>query len=194
MTQAAFAHDIPGFLEPLGTAGPITVAVMVTSVDGRATVAGRVGGLTGSADQQVLLGARERAAAVLVGGRTVQNEGYAGLLDAGAQARRRAGGLAPEPELVVFSRASPAPVELIGQIRARHPGGLIACEGGPTLLGMVVAARLLDQLVLCVSPQLVGDDAQKRLLEHTGALDLPLTLLAAATADGFLFLRYGLAY
>jgi riboflavin biosynthesis pyrimidine reductase len=194
MAPAALVHDIPSLLEPLSTAGPIMVAVMVTSVDGRATVAGRVDELTGSADQQVLLGAREQAAAVLVGGRTVQNEGYEGLLDEQAQARRRARGLAPEPELVVFSRTSPSPTELIGQIRARHPGGLILCEGGPTLLGMVVEQRLLDQLVLCLSPQLVGDDSQKWLVEHTGELDLRLTLLAATNADGYLFLRYGLAY
>jgi riboflavin biosynthesis pyrimidine reductase len=192
MAQTAFAEDIPSFLKPLGTAGPITVAVMVSSVDGRATVGGRVGELTGSADQQVLLGAREQAAAVLVGGRTVQNEGYEGLLGEDAKQRREAQGLPPEPELVVFTRASPPLPELIGEIRARHPGGLIVCEGGPTLLGMIVEQRLLDQLVLCVSPQIVGDDSQRRLLEHTGELGLRVTLLAATTSEGFLFLRYGL--
>src|SRR5579884_2857286 len=105
MPEASFVPDIPSFLEPLETAGPITVAVMVTSVDGRATVAGRVGELTGKADQQVLLGAREAAAAVVVGGRTVRAEGYEGLLGDDAQQRRRDRGLPPEPELVVFTRA-----------------------------------------------------------------------------------------
>jgi riboflavin biosynthesis pyrimidine reductase len=189
---AALTDDIPSFLEPLTAAGPVTVAVMVTSVDGRATVGGRVGELTGSADQRVLLGVREQAAAVLVGGRTVRAEGYVGLLGDDAQARREANGLPAEPELVVFTRASPPLPELFGEIRARHPGGPIVCEGGPTLLGMIVEQRLLDQLVLCVSPQIVGDHSQRRLLEHTGELDLPVTLLAAVTSEGFLFLRYGL--
>lgn len=192
MTAATFDPDITSFLAPLIQAGPITAAVMVSSVDGRATVAGRVGELTGPADQRVLLGAREHAAAVVVGGRTVRAEGYQGLLDEQARSRRRARSLRPEPELVIFTRASPSPAQLWHELRARHPGGLIVCEGGPTLLGMIVEQRLLDQLVLCISPQIVGDDAQKRLLEHVGPLDIELQLLGATTSEDFLFLRYGL--
>jgi riboflavin biosynthesis pyrimidine reductase len=192
MTEAAYVRDIPALLEPLTSAGPLTAAVMVASVDGRATVGGRVGELTGGADQRVLLGAREHAAAVVVGGRTVRAEGYEGLLGDDAKARRQARRLPPEPELVVFTRASPSPPELMRQLRERHPDRLIVCEGGPTLLGLLVEHRLLDQLVLCVSPQIVGDDAQKRLLSHSGALGVDLQLLAATAAEGFLFLRYRL--
>ena len=192
MTEATFVRDIPALLAPLAAAGPITAAVMVSSVDGRATVAGRVGELTGKADQKVLLGAREHAAAVVVGGRTVSAEGYEGLLDDEAKARRVTRGLPPEPELVVFNRDSPSPPELWHQLRERHPDQLIVCEGGPTLLGLIVEHRLLDQLVLCVSPQIVGDDSQKRLLEHAAPLDQELELLATTIAEGFLFLRYGL--
>jgi riboflavin biosynthesis pyrimidine reductase len=194
MTQAGFFRDIPAFLEPLTHAGPITVAVMVTSVDGRATVGGRVGELTGRADQQVLLGAREHAAAVVVGGRTVRKEGYEDLLGEEARARREARGLPPEPELVVFTRASPSPPELWRELRERHRDGLIVCEGGPTLLGFIVEHGLLDQLVLGVSPQIVGDDAEKRLLSHAGTLEVQLQLLSATAAEGFLFLRYGLPH
>lgn len=192
MAEAIFTPDIEGFLAPLQGAVPITVAVMVSSVDGRATVGGRVGELTGPADQRVLLGAREQAAAVVVGGHTVRAEGYVGLLGEEAKARRQARGLPPEPELVVFTRASPSLPELWRQLRQRHPEGLIVCEGGPTLLGLIVEQRLLDQLVLCISPQLIGDDSQKRLLEHAGELEQPLTLLTTTISEGFLFLRYGL--
>ena len=192
MAEAAFVSDIPSLLKPLAQTGPLTAAVMVTSVDGRATVSGRVGGLTGTVDQQVLLGAREHAAAVVVGGRTVQNEGYGSLLGDEAKARRQARGLPPEPELVIFSRASPSLPELWRELRERHPDGLIVCEGGPTVLGLIVEHRLLDQLVLCLSPQIVGDDSQKRLIEHAGELDIQLELLAATTAEGFIFLRYRL--
>lgn len=194
MPDASFAEDLPGFLAPLDDPGPVTVAVMVSSVDGRATVEGRVGELTGSADQQVLLGARERAAAVVVGERTVRAEGYVGLLGDEAKERRQSKGLPPEPELVIFTRASPPLPELWRQLRERYPDDLIVSEGGPTLLGMIVEHRLLDQLVLCVSPQLVGDDSQKRLLQHGAPLGVGLELLTATTTDGFLFLRYGLAY
>jgi riboflavin biosynthesis pyrimidine reductase len=192
MAEAAFVSDIPSLLKPLTQTGPLTAAVMVTSVDGRATVSGRVGGLTGAADQQVLLGAREHAAAIVVGGRTVQNEGYGSLLGDQAKARRQARGLPPEPELVIFNRASPSPPELWRDLRERHPDGLIVCEGGPTALGLIVEHRLLDQLVLCLSPQIVGDDSQRRLIEHAGELDIQLELEAATTAEGFIFLRYRL--
>ncbi len=189
---AALLPDIATLVAGLDDAGPITVGVMVSSVDGRATIDGRVGGLTGPADQRVLLGVRERAAAVLVGARTVRTEGYDRLLDDAARARRVASGLAPEPELVVAGRTSPPLPELLGELRARHPDRPIACEGGPTLLGRLVAEGLIDQLVLCLSPRIVGDDRQLPLLNPPAELDIELELLAATTDDGFLFLRYGL--
>jgi len=197
--QAAQHHgdDIPAFLAPLARAGDetsaglLTVAMMVSSVDGRATIANRVGGLTGKADQQVLLGAREMAAAVVVGGSTVKAEGYDRLLDDQARARRRAIGLPPEPELVVYTRASPPLPDLFNQLKGRHPGGLIVCEGGPTVLGMIVDHCLLDQLVLTLSPMLVADDTQKRIIEQHTTGGAELQLLATASDGGFLFLRYG---
>ena len=69
---------------------------------------------------------------------------------------------------------------------------MIVCEGGPTLLGMLVEHQLLDQLVLCLSPQIVADDTQRRLLEQHGPPHgVELELLALTHADGFLFVRYG---
>ncbi len=193
MRDATLTQDIPSFLRPIGDSGPLTVAVMVSSADGRATVNGRVGDLTGSPDQEVLLGAREAAAAVVVGGNTINAEGYKGLLGDEAKARRQAKGLPPEPELVPFTRASPPLPELWRQLRERCPGALIVCEGGPTVLGLIVEHRLLDQFVLGISPRIVGDDSQKRVLQHAGPLDVGLDLLAATTSEGFVFLRYGLS-
>jgi riboflavin biosynthesis pyrimidine reductase len=183
--------DLNGFIAKLATAGPLAVAVMVSSVDGRATITGRVGGLTGTADQQVLLGVREHAAAVVVGGNTVQAEGYDRLLDDHARARRMDRGLQAEPELVVVSRSTGEIADTWRGLRARHPDGLIVCEGGPTVLGLAIEHNLLDQLVLCLSPMLVGDDTEKRIIEHAGPLIRELDLLDVASADGFLFLRYG---
>lgn len=194
MPEGIFQHDVPSFMKKVTDAGAMTVAVMVTSVDGRATVHGRVGALTDSADQEVLLGAREAAAAVVVGGNTLRAEGYDRLLGDRARARRQAKGLPPEPELVPFTRASPPLPELMSQLRERDPDGLIVCEGGPTVLGFMIENRLLDQLVLGISPRIVGDHSQKRILEHVGPLDVKLDLLGATASEGFLFLRYGLAY
>lgn len=223
MTEIIDPSDLTALISPLAGAGPLTVAVMVTSADGRVTVNGRVGGLTGAADQKILLGLRQLAAVVVVGGTTVRNEGYDRLLDDDARAARRALGLPPEPAFLVATR-SPAglpdgaqaftlPAHPDGspdvhagwrEIRARHGDGLIVCEGGPSLLTTLAAQHVLDQLVLCISPQLVGGNG-KRLIEPahesepigtasaSSGFPLQLEPLAVATAEGFVFVRYGAA-
>jgi riboflavin biosynthesis pyrimidine reductase len=223
MAQLIEPSDLTALITPLADAGPLTVAVMVTSADGRATINGRVGGLTGDADQKLLLGLREMAAVLVVGGTTVRNEGYERLLDDEARATRRARGLPPEPEFLVFTHSDAGlpegaeaftlPTHPDGsgdvhaawhEIRNRHPDGLIVCEGGPSLLTMLVQHRVLDQLVLCISPWLVGGEG-KRLIESVATCRptesgeppsgflLKLEPLAVGTADGFVFVRYGAA-
>ncbi len=183
--------DLDALIAAVGSAGAITVAVMVSSVDGRATVDGRVGDLTGDADQKVLLGVRELAAALAVGAGTIRAEGYDQLLDDAAQARRSERGLPPEPELVPIDRAGPGVTAIWEQLRGRYPDGLIVCEGGPTVLGLIVAAGLLDELILSVSPKLIGGDNEKRIVEHHEHLGVELELLQVASAEAALFLRYG---
>jgi hypothetical protein len=81
------SHDsFDGFLARLAELSASTVAMMVTSVDGRATIDGRVGELTGKPDQRVLLGLREHAAAVVIG---------SGTKDAGGAGARGAGQAGP---------------------------------------------------------------------------------------------------
>ncbi|MGH2844213.1 MAG: dihydrofolate reductase family protein, partial [Solirubrobacteraceae bacterium] len=83
-----------------------------------------------------------------------------------------------------------------GELRSRHPDGLIVCEGGPRLLGQLIQQRLLDQLVLCISPHLAGGANALRLtegLELPAPALLPMTLLDLARADDFVFLRYAAA-
>ena len=224
MTEMIEPSDLAALIAPLADAGPLTVAVMVSSADGRTTVDGRVGALTGEVDQKILLGLRQMAAVVVVGGTTVRNEGYDRLLDDDARAARRALGLPPEPaflvvthsaaglpegaivfELPTYPDGSPDVQAAWQRIRAEHGDGLIVCEGGPSLLTMLAAQRVLDQLVLCISPQLVAGDG-KRLIEPAAAASgpteagsepsgFPLKLepLAVATAEGFVFVRYGAA-
>lgn len=223
MPELIDPSHLAALIAPLAEAGAVTVAVMVTSADGRATVDGRVGGLTGAADQKILLGLRAMAAVVIVGGRTVRREGYERLLDVDARADRRARGLSPEPAFLVATHsaaglpqgAEPFTLPALPdgstdvhagwrEIRARHGDGLIVCEGGPTLLTMLAQQRVLDQLVLCVSPQIVGGTG-KRLIEPSlesgssqdpslpSGFPLNLEPLAVATAEGFVFVRYGAA-
>jgi riboflavin biosynthesis pyrimidine reductase len=192
MSEPVGMSELDSLIAAVGDAGAITVAVMVSSVDGRATVDGRVGDLTGDADQTLLLGVRELASAVVVGATTIRAEGYDQLLGDAAQSRRRERGLAPEPELVPVAKDGPGVPAIWKQLRERYPDGLLVCEGGPTVLGLVVAEGLLDQLLLSVSPKLVGGDHEKRVIEHAEHLGVELELLQVASAGSSLFLRYGL--
>jgi riboflavin biosynthesis pyrimidine reductase len=76
-------------------------------------------------------------------------------------------------------------------LRQRRGEGLILWEGGPTILTMAVRQGVLDELVLVISPRLVGGGA-RHLLVGEALIDTRVSLLAHATAEGFVFLRYGL--
>lgn len=76
--------------------------------------------------------------------------------------------------------------------RLRRDYGLhhLLCEGGPTLSGCLHAAGLVDEVCLTISPVIAGAGAGRIMAGPPGALT-PMTLRhAAATADGYLFLRY----
>jgi riboflavin biosynthesis pyrimidine reductase len=74
---------------------------------------------------------------------------------------------------------------------------LVVCEGGPTLLGPLLQARVVDELFLTLSPQLGGRDARsERLSLVEGAALWPgtptwLELVSVRRAGDHLLLRYG---
>jgi riboflavin biosynthesis pyrimidine reductase len=67
--------------------------------------------------------------------------------------------------------------------------GRIVCEGGPTLLGQVLADGLLDELCLTVSPLLAGPGAP-RITAGPPSPARPMALAHVLQDDGFLFCRY----
>lgn len=69
---------------------------------------------------------------------------------------------------------------------------VVVCEGGPVLLGQLLARGLVDEMCLTVAPVLVADPV-RLLVEH--AVDRPreMTLAHVLEDDGHLFLRYVLA-
>ncbi|MFP3987291.1 pyrimidine reductase family protein [Streptomyces sp. E11-3] len=77
-------------------------------------------------------------------------------------------------------------------VRALGERGLtrLLTEGGPRLLGQFVAAGVLDELCLTVSPMLVVGDAQR--IAHGPTLAVPerFVLASVLEEDGFLFTRY----
>lgn len=75
---------------------------------------------------------------------------------------------------------------------ALHERGLsrVSCEGGPRLLGQLLAAERLDELCFTLAPLLAGGSAPRMLTDH--ALDRParLSLTQLLADDGFLLARY----
>ncbi len=66
----------------------------------------------------------------------------------------------------------------------------VVCEGGPALLGDLVAAGLLDELCLTVSPALVG--AAPGLLRAPLPVPVPLELVHVLAVEGTLLTRWRL--
>jgi len=126
------------------------------------------------------------------------------------QQARSALGLAERPRLYVVSgsgRVDPAhpalrdgvlltgklePAEIVSAIR-RDGHRRILCEGGPRLFAGLLAAKLVDEIFLTLSPKLFGrwpDDGRKALTEARDLAGAPLTLVSVRKHGSHLFLRY----
>ncbi|WP_347057222.1 dihydrofolate reductase family protein [Blastococcus sp. HT6-30] len=81
-------------------------------------------------------------------------------------------------------------VDLPAALDALADRGLeqVTCEGGPQLLRSALAAGVVDELDLSVSPALVGGEA--RLLDTALPHPARLTLRQVLEEDGMLFTRY----
>ncbi len=67
----------------------------------------------------------------------------------------------------------------------------ILCEGGPTLLGQLAAAGLVDELCLTTSPVLAAGQAGRITSSPPGSAAVTgLSLACVLADDSFLFSRY----
>ena len=111
------------------------------------------------------------------------------VLTCAASAAERRAALGAVADVIVEGDAT---VDLRAGMAALHRRGLrqILCEGGPTVLGTLTAADLVDEFCLTVSPLLTGGAPGR--LSAGPPIDAPrrLTLRHAITADGMLLLRY----
>ena len=83
---------------------PRVLLNMVSTADGRATLSGRSGPVSGQADRELFRALRTSADAVLVGAGTVRTERYGRILrDAAQRAEREQRGLSPEPLACIVS-------------------------------------------------------------------------------------------
>ncbi len=222
-------------------ARPRVLLNMVETADGRATLSGRSGPVSGAADRELFHALRASCDGVIVGAGTVRAERYGRMLrDASLRALRESRGMTPEPlacivsgrlvlgddipllrepeSHVVVLTASEASLPELGaqldyvrtpgpqldlhaalaELGARFSLASLLCEGGPHLARELLAAELLDEIFLTISPLLAGGEpmAGQALRILAGAeLDPParLELLGTMRAGSYLFLRYGVA-
>ncbi|GAA2731743.1 pyrimidine reductase family protein [Actinocorallia aurantiaca] len=191
--------------------GPWLRANMIASADGAASRDGLSGGLGNEADRVLFHRLRELADVVLVGAGTVRAEGYGPAKVPLAVVSRTLGFDYSSPlfqgrTILVTTATAPglaearehAEVVVAGENSVDHRLALkllrerglakVLCEGGPTLLGQLVDADLLDELCLTLSPVLLGGDAQRVLDGPKVGRELAL---AGVRQDGdHLFLRY----
>jgi riboflavin biosynthesis pyrimidine reductase len=89
---------------------PYVIANMIASVDGRATLAGRSGGLGNETDRQIFLDLRTQVDAVMAGTATIGIERYGSLLKSEERrAKRVARRLEPVPLAVTATRTMELP-------------------------------------------------------------------------------------
>ena len=110
---------------------------------------------------------------------------------ASAPAERRS---ALEPVAALVS-CGPTRVDLTGLLAVLDDvgAGVVLCEGGPDLNHQLLAAGLVDEVCLTISPSLVGGvGGEGRSLLAGGSLPIPtrLRLDRVLSDDGFLFCRY----
>ena len=110
------------------------------------------------------------------------------LTHAGAPAQRRAALEAVADVLVHGSDE----VDLAAGVASLHERGLrqVLCEGGPHLFGSLLAAGVVDELFLTVSPLLAGPGADRIIAGPPCEDPVPLRPAHIVEADGMLLTRY----
>lgn len=182
---------------------------MISSIDGSTATDGKSGGLSSPTDVSVLGALRQLADIVVVGAGTVRDEQYgapkkAGLrigvvttdgrtLDLESTLFTSGSGFLittdEAPQLPVDTlRAGSGQVDLARALR-RLGADFIHVEGGPRLNGALLAAGLVDEVNLTLSPHLVGGSGARLALGAPEEL-LPFDLVQLCEEGGYLFLRY----
>ena len=105
-----------------------------------------------------------------------------------APADRRAE-LAEVADIVVAGAERVDLVAALGQLRDLA-GGVVLCEGGPTLNAQLLAAGVVDEVCATIGPLLVGGSSKRMIEAATDDTPEPLRLDRLLEADGVLLARY----
>jgi riboflavin biosynthesis pyrimidine reductase len=200
------------FSERAPAGRPFVAVNMVSSADGKATLAGRTAPMSGDVDRELFHHLRTQADGILVGAGTVRIERYGRVTKTDELvAKRVREGVREEALAVIVSHSGnlPAdlpilaeggsPVEVIDDPltdalrRLREDQGIrsLLCEGGPTLNSTLFADNLVDELFLTIAPTVAGSGETLTIVEGPalpGAVELEL--LTVHESAGHLFLRY----
>ena len=206
------ATEAYGVKRPSPSHRPFVGMCMVSSIDGSTVVEDLVNGnsaaLSSAADREVLFALRAHADIVVVGAGTVRDEGYGvprkagqrvavvsrtGNVDASAPLFTSRAGFLVMPEnapahSIETLRAGVDDVDLELILRQLN-ASFVQLEGGSVLNAAMVAADLVDEVNLTVSPQVTGG-VGPRLTTNAPDLAHRFRLQHVLEDEGFLFLRY----
>jgi riboflavin-specific deaminase-like protein len=149
--------DLTGQAHARASARPYVMLNMVSSLDGRATLDGRSGGLSARADRELFHALRAAVDGVLVGAGTIRAERYGRMIREESVHRERVErGLSAEPLACIVSGRVSLPPEL----------PLLACEDARVAVVTASHASLPD----------VAAHVEYVRAERDGALDMPRAL------------------
>lgn len=147
---------------------PFVVVNFVSSVDGRATVEGRSGGLGDDGDKALFRALRWEVDAVLAGTGTLAAERYGRMIrDPEVRARRRRQGLSPEPLACTVTRRGSLPLDI--PLFAEPEAKVVVFTGRPVDLSGV---RAQVEVVEMAPDELSFGAALAHLRAHHGTSTL----------------------
>jgi riboflavin-specific deaminase-like protein len=169
-------------------------AVMVGAGTVRAERYGRITKTPELAEKRAAEGVRPVALAVVVSGRLDLPEDLPLLNDPEQPVVIATASDAVLPgvgEQVTYERVADDLPLLMARLRSDHGVRSVLCEGGPTLNSFLLAAGLLDELLLTLNPKLLGGAAALTIVAGREVVEpAELELVSLAEGAGELFTRW----
>lgn len=197
-----------GFAERAPADRPYIAVNMVSSADGKATLAGRTAPMSAATDRELFHHLRTQADGILVGAGTVRIERYGKVTKTPElRAKREREGVRPDAMAVIVSRSGNLPEDIplmaeptvrviadvaeLGRLRAEEGIRSLLCEGGPNLNSTLFSLGLVDELFLTLAPTIAGAGEALTIVEGPPLpAAVEVELLTVHEADGHLFMRY----
>lgn len=92
---------------------------------------------------------------------------------------------------IVYERTADDLRLLLARLRTEHGIRSLLCEGGPTLLSHMLAARLVDEVCVSIAPKLAGGGDEPTITQGPALAEpVPAELIWLLERDGELFTRW----